>query len=70
MSIQLGKTEVTREDILEAIKEGVKEALLTMVKSGDGYTGDLIREPFLKAVEYGVRSAVSESFEWSLMHSR
>lgn len=52
------KNDLTRDLILEAIKEGVKEAILTMTESGDGITGEIIREPFLKAIQDGVEDAV------------
>ena len=51
---------ISREEFLKSIREGVKDAILTMTESGDGYTGIIIREPFLKAIEDGVYHAVSQ----------
>jgi len=48
---------ISREDFLQAVKEGVKEAILTMTESGDGYNGLIIREPFLQAIKEGVEAA-------------
>jgi len=45
---------VSKEEFLEAIKQGVKDAILTMTESGDGYTGTIIKEPFLEAIKDGV----------------
>ena len=49
---------VTREDFLESVKQGVKEAILTMTESGDGHSGPIIREPFLDHVKKGVECAM------------
>lgn len=46
--------------LYEAVREGVKEAILTMTESGDGYTGPIIRNIFLKAIEDGVFNAIHE----------
>lgn len=51
-----------RDDMMVAVTNGVKEAILTMTESGDGYSGKIIRDPFLNAVESGVYNAM-----WSLM---
>ena len=45
---------IKKEDVLEAIKEGVKEAFLTAMEAGDGYSGPIIRESVLKAIEEGI----------------
>jgi hypothetical protein len=52
---------LTREEHLNAIKEGVKEAFLTAMESGDGYTGPVILEPVLKAIKDGTYEALFES---------
>lgn len=49
---------ITREEHLEAVKEGVKEAFLTAMEAGDGYTGMIILEPILYAIEKGTRQAI------------
>ena len=45
---------VSKEEFLQAVTLGVKEAILTMTESGDGHTGIIIREPFLEAIREGV----------------
>lgn len=50
--------QISKEEFLKSIKEGVKEAILTMTETGDGYTGLLITEPFLEAIREGVESAM------------
>ncbi len=49
---------ISKEEYLAAVTLGVKEAILTMTESGDGYTGTIIREPFLEAIKDGVQAAV------------
>jgi len=49
---------LTRDELFQATKEGIKEALLEALDAGDGFTGPIIREPFLYAIEKGVRSCV------------
>lgn len=53
---------LSKEEMIDAIKEGVKEAILIMTESGDGYTGDIIREPFLNAIREGVQNAMWQLF--------
>ena len=38
---------INKEDILEVVKMGVKDAFLTAMESGDGYTGAIIKEEIL-----------------------
>jgi hypothetical protein len=49
---------INKQEILEAITEGVKEAFLTAMESGDGYTGAIIKEEILNAIEQGTFSAL------------
>ena len=49
---------INKEDILEAVKIGVKDAFLTAMESGDGYTGAIIKEEILKAIEDGTYNAL------------
>jgi hypothetical protein len=49
---------LTRDELFQATKEGIKEALLEALDAGDGFTGPIIREPFLDAIEKGVRNCV------------
>lgn len=53
----LKQLKITKEEALEAIKEGVKEAFLTAMEAGDGYTGAIIKEEILHAIEMGTCSA-------------
>ena len=50
--------EITKEEFLESIRNGVKDAILTMTESGDGLTGVIIREPFLEAIRNGTYDAL------------
>lgn len=50
---------ITRDELLEAVKNGVKEALLTMTETGDGYTGPIIRDLFLEIIKQGVENSFS-----------
>ena len=43
------------------VKEGIKEAFLTMTETGDGYSGPIIRDLFLCEIRKGVGDAVSNS---------
>lgn len=52
------KEKLTKEEFLDAVKEGVKEAVLTMTEAGNGFNGPIIREPFLDAVREGVHEAM------------
>jgi len=51
--------EVSKEEFLEAFRDGVTEAIYGMTESGNGFNGPIIREPFLKAVSDGVTQAFS-----------
>lgn len=49
---------ISKEEYLAAVTLGVKQAILTMTESGDGYRGPIIREQFLQAIEDGIYRAV------------
>lgn len=53
---------LNKEEILQAIKEGVKEAIHEMMESGNGYTGPIRSEEILQHIKEGVDSA----FCWHL----
>ncbi len=53
MSIKLSK-----EEMFDAVKEGVKEAILEMTESGDGYTGSIRTEQFMEQIRQGTFDAV------------
>ena len=54
---------LSRDDLFLAVKEGVKEAILTMTESGDGFSGPTIRDPFLKAIEDGIKAATAAQLQ-------
>ncbi len=45
---------ITREDVLDAIERGVKDAFLIAMEAGDGLIAETIREPILEAITQGV----------------
>jgi len=45
---------LSKDELKEAISLGVKEAILTMTESGDGYSGPIIRDLFLDAIKDGI----------------
>lgn len=55
---------ITKEEFLEAIKDGMKEAILTMTDTGDGYSGPICLEPFLENIKDGVALGVKEFLWW------
>lgn len=57
-NMKLCNENVSKEEFLEAITSGVKEAILTMTETGDGFDGIIIREPFLEAIRQGVKDAM------------
>lgn len=46
-----------REEIFEAIKQGVKEAFHEMMESGDGINGIVRTDEVMEAIRQGVRSS-------------
>lgn len=58
---------VTSDEFLHAVKQGVKEAILTMTDSGDGFSGTTIRELFLEAIEQGVKDSFPSKSDICLM---
>ena len=46
-----------REELFDAIKQGVKEAFHEMMESGDGFSGLIRTEEVMDAIRQGVRSA-------------
>ncbi len=58
---------VTSDEFLNAVKQGVKEAILTMTESGDGYSGPIIRELFLDAIKQGVKDSFPADNDICLM---
>ena len=62
---KLSIPEITKDEFIDAIRDGVKDAILTMTDSGDGFTGPIIREPFLDSIRIGVKDALedNDSFE-------
>jgi hypothetical protein len=51
-------TNLSQREILEAIKDGVKEAFLTAMEAGDGWSGAIIRELILDAIKKGTQEAI------------
>mgnify|MGYP006980371400 CR=1 FL=1 len=49
---------ITRKEFLDAIKEGITQAILTMTETGDGYTGPICFEPFMEAIKQGTKEAI------------
>ena len=49
---------LSKEEMFEAFKLGVKEAILEMTESGDGYSGPIRTEQFFKAITEGVGDGV------------
>jgi hypothetical protein len=43
---------ISREETILAIKEGVKEAIHEMMESGDGYNGLIIREYVIETIKF------------------
>ena len=64
MTIKCDK--ISKDEMLQSIKLGVKEAIHEMMETGDGYTGLIIRDivlgEFKKAVTEGVIDAMPSSF--------
>jgi hypothetical protein len=56
--------EITKEEFLQSISHGVRDAILTMTESGDGFSGEIIREPFLSAIEEGMYNAISDNIDF------
>lgn len=53
------KINLTRHELYDAIRDGVRDAFLTAMESGDGSSYDcpIIREPILQSIKEGVESA-------------
>jgi hypothetical protein len=49
---------ISKDEMLEAIKLGVKEAIHEMMETGDGYTGIIIRDFVLAELKEGVMSGI------------
>jgi len=61
----------SKEEILEALKEGVKCAFHEMMESGDGCSGPIRTEEVMEAIQSGIYSAfptVSEDDVKTLMY--
>jgi hypothetical protein len=52
--------DISKREFLESVKDGIKDAFLTMLEAGDGYSGPIIREPFLKSVEKAIYDSVQD----------
>lgn len=53
--------DLSNEDMINALKLGIKEAILEMTESGDGYSGPIRTEEFMEAIRLGVKDAI-----WSI----
>lgn len=53
--------EISKQEYLDSLTEGVRQAILTITESGDGYSGPTLREPFLYAIQKGVQEAVFDA---------
>ena len=49
---------LSNEEMFEAFKLGVKEAILELTESGDGYTGMIRTDQFMEAIRLGVKDAI------------
>jgi len=49
---------LSKEEMFEAFKLGVKEAILEMTESGDGYSGPIRTEQFFEAIKEGVGESI------------
>lgn len=54
---------LSKNEFFDAVKEGVKEAILTMTESGDGYSGLIRTEEFMEAIKDGTRYAIRDLFD-------
>lgn len=54
---------LSKEEFFDAIRQGVKDAILTMTESGDGFSGLIRTDEFMEAVKYGVRDAFLDMSE-------
>lgn len=49
---------ITKEEYLDTIREGIKDAILEMTESGDGYSGLIRTDQFFEAIKEGVAMAI------------
>lgn len=49
---------LTKEEMFKATKDGIKEALLTMTESGDGWSGLIRTDQFMEAIRSGVSDGI------------
>jgi replicative superfamily II helicase len=49
---------LSKEETFEAIKQGVKEAFLEMMESGNGYSGIVRTDQVMEAIKNGVEDAI------------
>ena len=52
------ENKLSNEDMFDAFKLGVKEAIMEMTESGDGYNGPIRTEQFMDAIRNGVKDAI------------
>lgn len=52
--------ELSKEDLMEAVSIGVKEAIHEMCETGDGYSGLIRSEQFFEAIKSGVSQSMWE----------
>lgn len=55
--------ELSKDEMIDAIKQGVKEAFHEMMESGDGFTGPIRTKQVMEAINQGVYSAMPFSGE-------
>jgi len=58
------KNELTKEELFEAIKQGVKEALNEIMDTGVGYNGLIGKEQVMDAIKRGVFEVFEQNFPW------
>ena len=51
---------ITKQEFLDAISYGIKNAIHEMVESGDGFTGSIRSEEFFESIRNGVKDAIIE----------
>ena len=60
-------TSLSKEEMFNAVKDGVKEAFLTMCEAGDGFTGPVRTEEVMKSIQDGVYNAMYEMIHGATM---
>lgn len=54
----MNKIDVTKEEYLNAVSQGVKDAIHEFMETGNGYSGQIIRDLILESLKEGISSAM------------